>query len=199
MRSNVCKINKGTKDLAAILRESEKVAAYNELSHKQALQLRLICEEMDGLLPKIIDDFDGDFWIEFENGVCKVNASIKFAEFSVEKKEELIAIARNNKNAAAKGISGKIRSILEDLLLEDKSTPAYSISSDAVCMATGFGEDINYPYYWSLEGYRNEARKKEEREICDELEKSVIASIADDVIVGVRGKRADIIVTKKFA
>ena len=90
MKSNVCKIENGIQDLDAILRESEKVAVYNELNHKQTLQLRLICEEIDGMLPKIIDEFDGDFWIDFEDGVCKVNVSIIFAEFSVDKKKELI-------------------------------------------------------------------------------------------------------------
>ena len=40
MKSNICKIDNGIKDLAAILSESEKVAVYNELTHKQALQLR---------------------------------------------------------------------------------------------------------------------------------------------------------------
>ena len=65
-------------------------------------------------------------------------------------------------------------------------------------MSTGFGEDINYPYTWTLENYKNQAKKAKE-EAWDELEKSVIASIADDVIVGVKGKRADIIVIKKFA
>ena len=44
MISNVCKIENGTRDLDAILKECEKVAVYNELSHKQGLQLRLICE-----------------------------------------------------------------------------------------------------------------------------------------------------------
>ena len=43
MKSNICKIENGTKDLAAILKESEKVAIYNELTHKQTLQLSLIC------------------------------------------------------------------------------------------------------------------------------------------------------------
>ena len=90
MKSNVCKIEKGTRDLSAILKESEKVAVYNELNHKQTLQLRLICEEIDGMLPKIIDDFEGAFWIDFEDGVCKVNVSIKFSEFTPKKKKELI-------------------------------------------------------------------------------------------------------------
>ena len=198
MKSNVCKINKGTKDLDAILIESEKVAVYNELSHKQTLQLRLICEEIDGMLPKIIDDFDGDFWIEFEKGACKVIASIKFAEFSIEKKEELIKIAKNSKNAAAVGITGKIRSFVEDMLLDDVNIPSYSIYSESMCIATSFGEDMNYPYMWTLENYKNNT-KKEKEESWDELEKSVIASLADDIIVGVKGKRADIIVIKKFA
>ena len=63
MKSNVCKIEKGTKDLAAILKESEKVAVYNELTHKQSLWLRLLCEELDGMLPNVIGDFDGELWI----------------------------------------------------------------------------------------------------------------------------------------
>ena len=69
MKSNVCRIENGTRDLTAILEESERVAEYNGLTHKQALQLRLLCEEIDGMLPHIIDDFDGELWIEFENGV----------------------------------------------------------------------------------------------------------------------------------
>ena len=198
MKSNVCKIENGSKDLGAILRESEKVAVYNELTHKQALQLRLICEEVDGMLPKIIDDFNGDLWIEFENGVCKVNVAIEFAAFTADKKNDLINIAKNKKNAAAVGIAGKIRSTVENWLLDEENIKNYAISSDAYRMATGYGDDNNYAYYWSLNQYKNDV-KKEEKEAWDELEKSVIASIADDVIVGVKGKNAEIIVTKKFA
>ena len=66
MKSNVCKIEQGTKDLAAILKESERVAEYNGLTHKQALQLRLLCEEIDGMLPNMIDNFEGNLWIDFD-------------------------------------------------------------------------------------------------------------------------------------
>ena len=199
MKSNVCKIEKGSKDLAAILRESEKVAVYNELTHKQALQLRLICEEIDGMLPKIIDDFDVDFWIEFEEGVCKVHASIKFDEFTADKKNDLISIAKDKKNAAAVGIGGKIRSVVENIFLDEENIRNYAMSSDAFRIATGYGEDVNYSYYWSLDQYRKDVKKEEKAEEWDELEKSVIASLADDVVVGVKGKKAEIIVTKKFA
>jgi hypothetical protein len=121
MKSNVCKIENGTKDLAAILKESEKVAVYNELTHKQTLQLRLICEEIDGMLPNIINDFSGDFWIDFEDGVCKVNLSLRFGEFTAEKKKGLVSIAKDKKNAATVGIVGKIRSALENVFLDQDS------------------------------------------------------------------------------
>lgn len=199
MRSNVCKIEKGTRDLEAILVESERVAEYNGLSHKQALHLRLLCEEIDGMLPNIIDEFDGEFWIEFEDGVCKVNISIHIPEFNSEKKEELIDIANNKKNSAAVGIVGRIRDSIENLLLDKTRMKALALSSGTFGLGTGYSEGVDYSYLWRLDEYRRAVKKEEQTEAWDELEKSVIASAADDVIVGVKGRKADIIIVKKFA
>ena len=205
MKSNVCKIENGTKDLAAILRESEKVAAYNELTHKQTLQLRLICEEIDGMLPNIIDDFNGEFWIDFDDGVCKVNISLRFEEFTAKKKEELVAIANNKKNASASGIVGMIRSALEDVFLEEDSFGGGDMSLESRYFVTQYYDSMDqfyvadYSSLWSLEHYRSTVKREEKTEKWDELEKSVIASVADDIVVGVKGKRADIIIVKKFA
>jgi hypothetical protein len=63
MVSNICKIEKGANALYEILNESERVADYSGLNKKQSLQLRLICEELNGMLPNIIDNYSGDFWI----------------------------------------------------------------------------------------------------------------------------------------
>lgn len=199
MISNVCKIENGTKDLAAILRESEKVAVYNDLTHKQALQLRLICEEIDGMLPNIIQNFDGDLWIEFENGVCRVNVSLRYDGFTADKKEGLVGIAKNKKNAAATGIVGKIRSVIEDVFLDEDIVWSADITPESVCYAADYHNRMDYARCWSLEQYRSSVKQAEKAEEWDELEKSVIASVADDVIVGVKGKQADIIIVKKFA
>lgn len=199
MKSNVCKIEKGTRDLDAILKESEKVAEYIGLTHKQALQLRLLCEELDGMLPNIIDDFEGDFWIDYEESVCKINASIKIPEFNTDKKEGLIGIAKNKKNAAAVGIVGKIRNAIENFLMNEEAASTFGVWSGTYYLASGYGEGVDYSYLWTLEQYRSTVKKEEKSEDWDELEKSVIASVADDVIVGIKGKRADIIIVKKFA
>ena len=200
MKSNVCKIEKGTRDLDAILRESERVAEYNGLTHKQTLQLRLLCEEIDGMLPKIIDDFDGELWIDYESGVCKVNVSIRIPEFNTKKKEELIGIAKNKKNAAAVGIVGKIRSAVENYFMDADNLQTYSMALESYQMGMEYCSSADYySHIWSLEQYRSTVKKEEKTEAWDELEKSVIASAADDVIVGVKGRKADIIIVKKFA
>lgn len=199
MKSNVCKIEKGTKDLELILKESERVAEYNGFTHKQALQLRLLCEEVDGMLPYIIEDFDGDIWIEYDKGVCKVNVSVKIPELDIDEKEALIAVAKNKKNASAVGIVGKIRNAIENFFLNEDAMGAFNMSSNVFRMSAAYSEGVDYSYLWSLDEYRNTVKKEEETEEWDELEKSVIASVADDVIVGVKGKKANITIVKKFA
>ena len=199
MQSNVCKIENGTKDLAAILKESERVAEYIGLSHKQTLQLRLLCEEIDGMLPNLIDDFEGILWIDFEDGVCKINVSIRIPEFNVDKKDELINVAKSKTNAAAVGIVGKIRNAIENFFLTENAAGAFEAASGNFYMATGYSEGVDYAYLWTLEQYRSNVKADVQTEAWDELEKSVIASVADDIIVGVKGKQADITVVKKFA
>lgn len=198
MKSNVCKINNGISDLSDILNECAKVAVYNELDHKQGLQLRLICEEIDGMLPNIIDEFEGDLWIEYEDGVCRVNISMKIPEFNVMKKEELVGIAKSKRNAAAVGIVGKIRNAIENFLLDEELMNAMSDSAMLSQLSPGLATGMESAYLWSLKQYRMSVPKDEKSEAWDELEKSVLACVADDVIVKVKGNCADIVIVKRF-
>ena len=210
MKSNVYKIGNGDKDVTVILQESEKVAAYVGLNQKQEMQLRLLCEEMNAMLPRLVDDYEGLFWIDFEDSVCKINASITFAEYSSDKKKELIALAKDKKNAAAKGLVGKIRCAIEEFFLSegavksgDATTGMYFMPALGGDVAAGMysapwsSTGTDYHYLWELSQYKERAQK--EKEEWDELEKSIIVSVADDVIVGVKGKQATITIVKKFS
>lgn len=199
MKSNVCKIENGIRDLEAILQESENIAKCNGLNQNQTLQLRLLCEEIDGMLPKIIGHFAGDFWIEFENGVCQMNISIEFRDFTIEKKKELISVATNKKNAAEKGLISKICSAIEDFFLNEGNYEPYDMAAGCYYLPAELCPGVDYFHIWGLEQYKNTITPEENKEEWDELEKSIIASIADDVIVGVKGKKANIIIIKKFA
>ena len=76
---------------------------------------------------------------------------------------------------------------------------AFDAPTGPFSFATGYSEGVDYSYLWTLARYRNSVNKDEHVEDWDELEKSVIASVADGVIVGVKGKQADIVIVKKFA
>ena len=55
---------------------------------------------------------------------------------------------------------------------------------------------IDYDRIWELSRYRRQVRKNMEQ--WDELEKSVVASIADELIVGARNNCVDMIAVKEF-
>ena len=121
------------------------------------------------------------------------SAYSRFATFS------FIAIAKDKKNAAVFGIAGKIRDAIENFFLDEAVSDGFETSAAFFHHSTSFSEGVDYSYLWSLENYKCSVKSKENAQSWDELEKSVLASVADDVIVGVKGKRADIIVVKKFA
>ena len=55
-------------------------------------------------------------------------------------------------------------------------------------------------YSWSMQKYRNEVESKrtEYPDVWDELEKSIIANLADEVSVGVTKNGVELTVQKKF-
>jgi len=67
----------------------------------------------------------------------------------------------------------------------------------------GFAVDAMVPI-WSLQTYRTglETQRLDNAEAdaaWDELEKSIVGKLADDVVVGVKGDRIEIVITKDFA
>jgi len=64
-------------------------------------------------------------------------------------------------------------------------------------MGMGDPQIMKSAYAWSLQKYRVKSEEKKD-EAWDELEKSIIANIADDVLVSLNGKSVEIIVKKTF-
>lgn len=198
MKSNVCTITKGGIGLENILQEVEKVTTYNGLEKKEALRLRLLAEELTGMLPELVRNFDGCFWLENDGNKYELHVELSVEGLSKEKKESLIAISANKKNAATAGFMGKIRDIAENMLLYfEESSVNYFSACDYLYDYAG---DFHYKYAWTLDNYtaQQKERSTEKNANWDQLEKSIVAKLADDVIVGVRGKKVDIIIKKAF-
>ena len=192
------------------LQEAEKYAQYVGLDRKAGLQLRLLTEEALGMVAAITEDFDADFWIEkAETGVCRLHLVAK-TDMDYAKKKELVSVSTSGKNEAAKGFMGRIRDLFENVLFyeNDEMDPLMArIGAEQAYFASmgmcepGMMEADSMLYLWSLERYReavreNQETSQEDQEAWDELEKSIVASIADDVRVSVSGSTVELIIEK---
>lgn len=202
MKTDVCKLTNDKSTLDSILHEAEKSAEYNKLTPKQALQLQLLAEEMVGMMPELLEIGNGEFWIENSGSDFELHAAIKTKRMSMDKKEEIMSFSKSGVNAAAKGIVNKIKLVVESMADGYAEASRYSDGSnlefyDMGAANGGLYNDI-WAGTWSLSSYKSSAEKNDDKDTWDELEKSVIANIADDVIVGYVGRKVDIIIKKKF-
>ncbi len=206
MKSNICNLNKDLTCLESVLAEVEKVTAYNNLDDKKALRLRLLAEELCGMLPGLVENFSGKFWAENSENDYELHVELKADDMSLELREELISVSKSGKNSAAKGIMGKIRAIAETMLLKT-SDPTLAVSDGEFYDGQGFNMafgyidpmitvETGYMYSWSLCNYKMAIEDKADQ--YDELERSIVAKLADDIIVGIRGKNVEIVVKKSF-
>ena len=195
MKSNICKIEKDEKTLDRIFKECEKVAVYNELGPKQSLQLRLLCEELVNMLPSILSNFSGEFWIENSENSYEIYLSVNVENMDVATRERLIKVSKNNKNSSVVGITGKIRAVF-DYMAMGSNAPAMTPAG-----RYGFSSTTDFSQIWSLRLYRESLEQEVVRkpEVWDEFERSIIVNVADDVIVGVKGNNVNIIIKKNFA
>lgn len=193
MKSNVIKISNESNNINEILTEALTSSTLAGLESKKALRLRLLAEELVGMLKELSGSYEGDFWIEEENLKFDLITRICVTKAMDNKtKKGFIDVSSDKKNAAAKGIMGKIRDVVENMMYPEKafvssSYIAYQLETDAMLGSTS----------WSLNNYKDAQKEKEEP--WDEIEKSIIANVADNVKVSVKGKVVEIVITKDFA
>ena len=191
--------------------EVEKYCAYHNITGRPALHLRLLAEETLGMVRGIAGDFQADFWLEDtvdsrakkEKPVCEFHVEARTAMDS-DKKEALLAVSSSGKNMAAKGIMGRVRDAFSNCLMNygEAVEIQNEMGIDVLNYESGFGMAQNpISCVWSLNQYREQTRQEHEKddEAWDELEKSIVARLASEVLVGVRGNKAELIVYKKYS
>ena len=169
------KVSNSGEGMSEALAMTEKTVGLMHLTERNRLRARLLAEEMFNMVRTIAVDFSAEFWIEqTEDRICTLHLEAKSA-LDYAKRQELISASTTGKNSARLGIMDKIRGIPDDGM------------TDAL-------------YSWSMQKYKKdvEAEKDDDPESWDELEKSIIANIADDVQVGILKDKIELIVVKKF-
>ncbi len=201
MKTDVYKYEKSIDDIGAITALAEKAAAYNKLDSKQELKLSLLCEELAEMLPNLLIYGKGQFWIENNGSEYEIHALVEADDLlSGKDREEILSVSKSGKNAAAVGIMNKIK-IAAEIAFANYSL-SVGVGGDVVYDGPdiysmgAFQDPLNNNGCWSLTNYRNSVKK--DSDAWDELEKSIIANLADDVTVGIISGKVEIVVKKKF-
>ena len=201
MRTDVIAVTSRGTQMEIALGQVDKVAAYKGLTGKNALHLRLLAEEMLGMMRSITGETKGEFWIEDdEQGTYQLHLQVK-TRMDSEKRDSLLAASSTGKNESAKGLMGRLRDFFDRGADEDVAAAHSSL------LMPGVMEQSSLPtldWEWSMTRYQTalNTRKNSDsaaREAWDELEKSVVAHVADDVRVAIRGRQVEMIIVKKMA
>ncbi len=200
MKTDVITVSSKGARMEAALIQADKVAAYKEMTPKNALHLHLLAEEMMGLMRSITGDVTGKFWIQDEDGVYELHLQTE-KWLTSETREKLLAASTTGKNASAKGLMGRLRNFFE--VGADEDIAAYTNP----LVLPGMYETTSAPkmdWEWSMVQYQealtsyNPEKEETVREARDELEKSVVAHVADDVKVGIKGRIVEMTIIKKM-
>ena len=186
--------------MEAALAQVEKVAAYKGLSEKSTLHLRLLAEEMMGLMRSLTGETEGRFWIEDAENVYSLHLQVLTRMTSV-KREQLLAASSSGRNESARGLMGRLRDFFDRSADEDLA----AFTSPAL-LPGGFEHTTpTLDWEWSMIRYEDslsaQIRQNDSaaKEAWDELEKSVVAHVADDVKVAISGGQVELTIIKKLA
>jgi len=206
MVSDKFMVNSEAERMAAARYATENFAWQVKLDKRDTLRLELLVEETLGMVKTMLNDFYGQLWFVNDGTACEIHFEAT-ADMNRNRKEELLALSSSGKNAAAKGFMAKLGDMISGALYGfgqtidayGEQTMQYGILHSPGVMAPS----VDMVPIWTLQSYRDDLAQargahSDADEAWDELEKSIVARLADDVVVGVKGDRIDLIIKKKF-
>ena len=208
MTSEKYMVNSDAGRMAAAGYVSEAFAKQTNLGPRDALRLRLLVEETLGMVRAMLADFYGQLWFVSNPDAFEIHLEAT-ARMDNDKKRELMSMSSTGKNVAAKGFMGKLGEIISETLYGfSRVVDAYGEENMQYGMLAAPGIETPYIYdmtpVWSLKSYRDSLKAAdggddpEKQQAWDELEKSIVANLADDVVVGVKGDCIELVIVRKL-
>ncbi len=206
MQTNKIVINNKGRNLEKALQEIESFSEHQHLGRRDSLHVRLLAEEMFGMVRQMTGDFNAYFWAEGDERSCDIILEAN-AHVDLIQRENLLSASSSGRNILATGMMGKIGEVLETFSMgyepEDekkkKKNKKEEDSLDTVTVGLSDQDDA----VWSMKTYRDRLDEERDAQIeaadaWDELERSIVANLADDVQIGVRKNRVKMVVRLLF-
>ena len=199
--------------LATAYSKVDSIVAELSLKGKDSLRMKLLLEETIGMVEEMVGDFTAMIWVEKYASQCAVKF-VGTTKMDADKKYEMLSLSSSGQNALVHGFMGKLKDIIETGMLNYESVMKLNQEYNGITVnyaGIGAYHDVSVAtnptamsgFMWSMIDYRQalgEERKENEamQAAWDELEKSIVASIADDVIVGIKSNKVQMTMIYKM-
>lgn len=209
MKTDIIDIDNQGVGFQDALEHTAKAARFRALNERDSLRLRLLTEEMLGMLKEITGEAEAKFWVE-SNGKRFELHLLAQPIVTGRMREELLSVSSTGKNAAAAGVMGKLRDIFERAFdaTEVKDPSSYFTEGLLLTSSSDGLDPLTYSatasmVAWSMKKYKTSVAAEKEASAeamqeWDELEKSIIANLADEVSISIRGREVEMVVYKDF-
>lgn len=181
------------------------------LEKRDSMHMKLLFEETIGMMKEMTGEFYALLWAEKYKDKCCLRLVAK-TNLNSSKKKGLLSISTHGENAAATGFMGKLMDAIETMSLEYEDATKMDQDGAAILGIAELGiySDANISrnsagnsgMMWSMVDYKEGIENVDEVEFktkaWDELEKSIVASVAEDIIVGVNRNETNITMIYKL-
>lgn len=192
-KSLLCPIGSSELDIKRAIDETENYAVYEKMAKKDTLHMRLLAEELLGMIGSVLEVQEGLYWIEKNDAGYELHLKAE-APIGEKAKGVLIKASSDNANAAYKGVKGKIYQALDVMTQpSDLSMPIYS----GMCGIDGIPVFDFTNYEWSFQLFEQQQKREQMAEDWDEMELSVLKKLTKDIIVSVRPLTVEITLKTK--
>jgi hypothetical protein len=163
----------------------------SDIDKKAALRLRLMAEEMMTLMRTITGEVEAKFWIENEGNKYALHISTNTIMYA-DKRKELMEVSSKKENAASRGVLGKIREVFELALLPKDERTARESRVGMMGITDPSAYMTSASQTWSMKNYVSSVNSMSDdsefaQEAKNELERSIIANIAKEVLIAIKG------------
>lgn len=208
MVSDKFMVNSDAGRMAAARYAADNYAWHAGLDRRDTLRLNLLVEETLGMVKAMVNDFYGQLWFSGDDSACEIHLEAT-ANMDSGRRQELISVSSSGKNAAAKGFMGMLGDVISGALHNmgravDTACGESAMSGNLI-VPEGAGNPNLYDLtpVWTLDQYRANVEKGRLgsdvlEQAKQDLEKSIVANLADDIVVGVKGDRIELVITKRF-
>lgn len=189
IKSLICPIEGNSWDTERALNEIDGFSRYQGLGARQSEHLRLLGEELLGMVGGMLDVDEGRFWIEKDGEEYTVNLAAK----SIIGGRAKAILDQTSKNTEYKGVAGIVRKAIDNMgqMFRDSGS-SYNFSEQIDAALAGTEIISEEALSWSLNSYTESIERDEKADAWDELEIPVLKKLSKDIIISYRNDRVDV-------